>query len=313
MNKVQKNIIPIVFSFDKRMEMAAGVAITSLLLNAQQDSYYDIFILHSSKEDYSQSPLNTIPTLFPNCSISFRAVGNQFNGAYEVRGITEAAYYRIVIPDLIPEYDKVLYSDVDVIFLTDLRKYYNADLEGYGFAAVNAFPFLPENTRHYVENSLRIDERNGYFYDGNLIVNSKYLRSAEMVKKILDTAMSGKYLFQEMDAINLTCRGRIKPMDVSFCISTYIYDAISVGTLELDNSVLKKCIIHYNGMKPWIGACPNMDIWWNYYRKSIFYDESFTHDFWVGQRDALMRMPLVKRIKQLLRYPLDIKECRKYQ
>ena len=77
--------------------------------------------------------------------------------------------------------------------------------------------------------------------------------------------------------------------------------------VEEINHALKTGIVHYNGAKPWNGPCPNMDIWWNYYRKSIFFDEKFAHDFWIGQRDSLMKMPLMKRIKQLLRYPLDKK------
>ena len=304
----ERNVIPIVFSFDRHMEMAAGVCITSLLKNAGEKTFYDIFILHSPDNDFSGSRINDLPSEFSNCRITFRCVGRHFDGAYQVRGITEAAYYRILIPLLIPEYDKVLYSDVDVIFCTDLLRYYELDINGYYYGAVDAFPCLPKDTRRYIASSLRIDGSKGYFYDGNLIVNSQLLRSDNMVQKIMDKAMSGKFLFQEMDVINIVCHGRIKPLEVSFCLTTYIYDSIVKEGQNTGNVPVTDCIVHYNGVKPWQSPCPNMDIWWSYYRNSIFFDERFAHDFWTGQRDIMQRMPLCKRIKQLLRYPLDRKQ-----
>ena len=44
------------------------------------------------------------------------------------------------------------------------------------------------------------------------------------------------------------------------------------GKEEIDRA-LSCGIVHYNGAKPWKEACPNMDIWWDCYRRSIFFDE----------------------------------------
>ena len=76
------------------------------------------------------------------------------------------------------------------------------------------------------------------------------------------------------------------------------------GKEEIDRA-LSCGIVHYNGAKPWKEACPNMDIWWDCYRRSIFFDERFCRDFWVGQRDSLEKLSLLKRLKLLLRYPID--------
>ena len=43
--------IPILFTFDDKLVLAAGVCITSLLENAAPDTFYDIFILHSPAEN----------------------------------------------------------------------------------------------------------------------------------------------------------------------------------------------------------------------------------------------------------------------
>ena len=129
--------IPILFTFDQSLEMPAGVAISSLLENAAPETFYDIFILHNPSCDFTRSVLNALPERYLNCKITFRKVEGEFVGSYEIRGIPETAYYRLISPEIIPEYEKILYSDVDVIIREDLSAYYNIDLEDNYFAGVD--------------------------------------------------------------------------------------------------------------------------------------------------------------------------------
>lgn len=130
--------IPIVFAFDNRLTIPAGVAITSLLMNAHEDTFYDIFILHSEKESLDKEILAKVSEKFSNCRITYRTVGNIFDNAFEIRDITTPAYYRLLIPQLVLEYDKVLYSDVDVIFRSDLTGFYKTDIDEFYFGGVNS-------------------------------------------------------------------------------------------------------------------------------------------------------------------------------
>ena len=41
------NVVPIVFAFDNNLILPACVCISSLMMNAKEDTFYDIFILHS--------------------------------------------------------------------------------------------------------------------------------------------------------------------------------------------------------------------------------------------------------------------------
>ena len=45
-------------------------------------------------------------------------------------------YYRLLIADLLPEYDKVIWSDVDVLFKGDLSDIYTKDLEGADWGGI---------------------------------------------------------------------------------------------------------------------------------------------------------------------------------
>ena len=53
-----------------------------------------------------------------------------------------------------------------------------------------------------------------------------------------------------------------------------------------------------------------MDIWWDYYRRSIFFNEKFCYTFWQGRWRLLEKLPWMKRLKLLLRYPVDHKSFR---
>ena len=307
--------IPILFTFDSKFEMPAGVAITSLLENAAPETFYDIFILHGPQCDFSHSPLMALPGKYGNCRITCRKVEGEFVGSYEVRGIPETAYYRMLAPELIPEYGKILYSDVDVIFREDLGRYYEKDLGDNCFGGVDNCSVLRPFLQGYLRKELGLDWRKGYYYSGNLVINSEVILREGLTKKFRALGKN-RYDQQDMDIINIACNGRFTEMGLAFCLTNYLYGFCVNRREEMENiygkeeidHALNSGIVHYNGAKPWDGPCLNADIWWDYYRRSIFFDEKFCHDFWKGQSERLERLGFVKRIKLLLRYPLDKKK-----
>ena len=178
------NIVPIVFAFDNNLILPACICISSLMMNAKEDTFYDIFILHSSSIMLNREELDRIPEYYKNCRIQYRQVGNTFDSAFEVRGITTSTYYRLLIPELVPEYGKIIYSDVDVIFRSDLSEIYlNVDLDNCYVAGVNALAQLvPEYKKYYIEKLYLDPEK--IIYAGNLIINSEKIRKDKIVWNI---------------------------------------------------------------------------------------------------------------------------------
>ena len=155
--------VPILFAFDNKLVQPAGVCLSSLLENAGPDTFYDIFILHDG-DTVIDGRILSLPEHYGNCRITERRVENEFSGAYEIRGITSPAYYRFLAPELIPEYDKILYSDVDVIFREDLSPYYLTDIGDNYFGAVDNCSSLRPDVRKYVSEELHLDYRKGFYY-----------------------------------------------------------------------------------------------------------------------------------------------------
>ena len=299
------NTIPIVFSLDRNVEMPAGVCIESLLLNVGSDTFYDIYILHGPKDNFSHSLLNRLPDIHSNCRLSYINVGDSFSHGFEIRGITIAAYYRLLAPILIPKYDKLIYCDIDMIIRSDLEYIYKTDLSDNYFGAVDISPYLEEKDIKYILETIHLDVNYGYFNSGALLINSAKLREDNMIDKFLERGRN-QYTYQDQDIINIICNKKITRLPLSFNLTTYAYYSILTNKSWVFNSeantALNNGIIHYNGAKPWKEVCPNMDIWWSYYRKSIFYDEEFTHKFWKDQTYRLEKMSLMKRIKLVGRY-----------
>lgn len=300
------NIIPIVFAFDRNYIMPACVCITSLLENANPDTFYDIFILYTQGEESFVDDPRLIFNKYNNHKINYISV-SAFQNAYEVRGITKLTYYRLLIPSLIPQYPKILYSDVDVIFRSDLTSYYNTDIQDNYIGGVNTlFHLFPSYKEYYEKMGL---DPSSLIYAGNILINSQKINEDGLVENFIQLT-ERNFTYQDMDVINLSCKGRIFSMPPSFCLTTFLSDTI-INHEELLNDIwnreeiqeaLNKGIVHYNGQKPWVDICPNFDVWWEYYRKSSLFDYSFYSNFWNSKTDILEKLSLWKRIKILVRY-----------
>lgn len=303
------NIVPIVFCFDENLVNPAVVSLTSLLENANSNTFYDIYIIHSDKYSYTNTALARLSETYERCKITFRPINDIFKDAFEIRGITTPAYYRLLIPELIPEYDKVLYSDVDVIFRDDLTKFYNIDISAYYLGAVDVGVSLRKDIRDYVEKNLHLNVSNGYYYSGNLVINSKMLREYGIVEQFKKLTLNN-YHYQDMDIINIACNGKIKSLSPAFCLTNYLLTLILYRNREIQNFfseeelnyALTKGIIHYNGTKPWNGNCHNQDVWWYYYRKSFIYNESYIYQFNEHRINEIENWSFYKRVKHVFRY-----------
>src|SRR5690606_28533397 len=118
-----------------------------------------------------------------------------------------------------------------------------------------------------------------YIASGNLIFNSKKLREDNIVLRFKEVAKQN-WKYQDMDVINIVCKGNIRYLAPSFCIVGTTAEILSdinqpYYTREDADYALHYGIIHYNGPKPWKSWCYSFDIWWEYYRKSIYFDPKF--------------------------------------
>ena len=181
-NKIkEKNEIQIGINIDNKYIYPCLVFLTSLLENRAPTTIYNIHIMTSSniKKDY----VNKINSLIKKygkdyLKIKYYNMKNDFKGAIGTH-ISTAAYYRIALPSLLPNIDKIIYSDTDVINFADLTEMYNLELKDktYFMGILDDLGLLHEL------RSLGI-YTDKYINSGILLMNLKAMRKNGIEKKI---------------------------------------------------------------------------------------------------------------------------------
>lgn len=299
------NVVPIAFAFDNNIITAACVCLSSLMMNADKDTFYDIFILHSKDVGLKKEELDKIPATYSNCQIHYMTVDGSFDSAYEIRHVTKATYYRLLLPDLIEKYDKIIYADVDIIFRMDLWDVYRQNICEFYLAATYDIG-LNQDEKHLKQLGLL---RWQYAQAGFLILNLKKLREEHMVDKFKELSKNN-YKYQDQDILNISCKNRIKFLlpcyNVNDCALIYMYwypHLLPKNISEEDKEYARKNgNIHYSGYKPWKRYSIAFDIWWEYYRKSPFYDEQKYFKFFFDKTMLLDSLTFWKRLKIFIRY-----------
>ena len=276
------NTIPIIFAIDNNVVMQCGVTITSLLMNAKADTFYDTYIL-CNKSQLSEVNKDALLNAFEGhkkCKISFVDVGETFK---ELEGLatghlTTATYYRLAIPTLFPHFDMVIYADVDMIFQQDLSELYQNSLQNGEWIA--AARDLSIDDKFYFKSDMPYKvgkSEKDYFNAGFLVMNLKLLREENVVEEFNCHAQK-KYDQNDQDVLNVVCNGRVQilPSMYNFQLShfgNYMWgrESTSIQFGEL----FKHATLHYTGKnKPWNSLeCVAYDTWWHYYKMSPFYDD----------------------------------------
>lgn len=300
--------IPIILTFDNNMSLPAAVCISSMMMSAKEDALYDFFVLHAGEPPIIVG-LDKIKAAYPNMRLQYRSVGNAFAGAFEIRGITEAAYYRLLAADLVPEYDKAIYADVDMIIRLDMTELYQMEMDGNYLGAVYGLGLnTSKEGRDYVQ-SIGLEPGN-YFLSGFLLMDLAKIRRDSLVPKFKSLA-GNNYKYQDQDIMNIVCKDRIMSLPFVYSMVIAAYESVIMDTdlqktkymhQKDEKDTLIYSNIHYNGTKPWKGWCPNLDQWWECYRKSPIYDPKVYFSFFYNRLDEYDQLPLIKRLKILFRY-----------
>lgn len=282
--------IEVCCAFDRHLVTAAEVTFCSLALNAAHDTRYRISVLCSERslDSDSRKRLHRVFTNFPRHSIQFIEIGDQFEGAFEIRGITVPTYYRLLLPELLSDTARILYLDVDLIIREDLRSLYHSELEGRYLAGVKG---LFTNIRHERVQSLGISP--GCYVNAGVLLFNLDLMRQDQLQGDLVSMVAGKYEFQDQDILNIRCAGKIAHLHPRYNVHAmfdYLQnpefcDGLFGAGVALD-AVSDPCIIHYAGKKPWESVeCFFYDVWWEYYRKS----PGFDLDFYLSHQRGLHR------------------------
>ena len=259
--------IPIFFAVDDTYIPFLAVSLQSLVDNSSDKNKYEIKILYTHVSEENMQKIKKYEK--ENIKIEFVDLSNNLQKVqgklYTRNYFTSTTYYRLFIPELYPQYDKVLYIDSDVTILTDIAGLYNQEI---GDNLVAAIPDGAVQTievfQEYVEKVIGVIDYNNYFNAGILLMNLKELRKYKFQEKFLYLLEKVKYeVAQDQDYLNRLCKGRVKLLDD-------LWNKMPIMGI----SDKKPNIIHFNlGFKPWhFDDIPYQEYFWEYAKKTEFYE-----------------------------------------
>lgn len=202
--------------------------------------------------------------------LSFRylPLKGRLEGFYTDPRYTEAASFRLLLPELLPEYDNIVYIDCDVVVRQDIGQLYReTNLADHYLAAVFEAPIEQQAERF---KALGCDPQR-YFNSGFLLMNLKQMREEKVSERLLEACRVPYLEFPDQDALNQVCQGRVLPLSPlyngirTFFLPRYKADFCQVYSAELWERVQTEATIHYTGGKPWNIFSVQFAAWWKVY------------------------------------------------
>ncbi len=254
-------MIPVFLSADNKYAPYLCVVIKSVCQNT--NSNIDFFILDGEIDDSYKNMVKDVCSHYKKASVEFINPDsiNIFRDCAVRNHISKTAFYRLLIPNLKPQFDKILYLDVDLIVNLDIEELFNQDIGDYIIGA--SYEECNEDYHTLcTKKSLGIDMKHKYFNSGVLLINCKKWRENNITQKLKDTydEVKDRMIFHDQDLLNyLFSVNNYFLLDKKF--NHFIQDSV------VENS---KEIIHFDAsMKPWqflpeietdLMECKNL--WW---------------------------------------------------
>ncbi|MCL5782033.1 MAG: glycosyltransferase family 8 protein [Patescibacteria group bacterium] len=268
------NITNVILSSDEKYAQHLGVTICSLMEN-NRNQYFDIYIIDGGMSENTKSNLSLLKGRYGFGLVYLQPDPSLFKNAYLSDYLTEAAYYRILLGDLLPpNITNVLYLDSDMIIMSDISELFTTQFDENIICAISDPGIV--NFRH-----LSISEKKNYFNSGFLYVDLKKWRDEDIGHKCIDFINTNreKIILHDQDVLNYVLNGRWKHITPSFNVMTHFYDGLGDDVFtpkEISRAIQDPLILHFNtAVKPWHRLCNHprkrdykrylaMTPWYNY-------------------------------------------------
>ena len=272
--------IPVVFAFDDNYALPASIALKTLMDSKKSDTEYEVIIFHAGLKTETMKKIESI------CSVRWMKIDASVLKGAPTGYSALATYYRLFMADLLPEYDKIIWSDVDVFFKGDLSDIYNQDMQGADWGGIRAevrgetlgvHTHFPENKKPYV------------YMPGFMLVNAKQWREKKMLDRFLNiiNKYGPKLRMFDLDVLNLAAN-KIMEIPFNYCVLDNVYHFDDIEKIPeypwLSNAWKKEdllqakenpIIIHYaGGVNGKIWRCGKSTIpayYWDEIVRSPFY------------------------------------------
>ena len=224
--------IPIFFTFNRYYVLAACVAFHSLLETASPLYRYHLYVVHTGLTPHQQQRLQKVVGKFPHAELSFIPAPKYdtgWSGLQNKSHFSKEIFYKMTAASIFPQYDRILFSDVDVIFTDDISpSYFLFPDEKFYFAGTRPImenKNLPSYKPDFSEDEIKLI--NQYEISaGYMLINLKEIRQDGIEQRLVDYFQKNVYRLRlpEQDCIALCCQPHLLFMDYKYVVCNYLYD-----------------------------------------------------------------------------------------
>lgn len=229
------------------------VALKSLFINNREEEIV-VHVITDGFSDATYAELKKIGEHFGR-EINIRVDdGKMFDGLPYIEFASKVMYYRYLIPEMFPQYDKVLYFDIDIIVQENIRHLWETDVTDYDIAGVIDPGF--SRSRYIEEIGMHFDD--WYFNSGMMVMNLDRWRRREIVRKCIEWVEAHRDItrYMDQDAINAVCNGHKLKLPMRYNVNYGVVKkwkfGVHVEKEEWEDAIESPAIIHYTQYKPWI-------------------------------------------------------------
>ncbi len=222
----------------------ASVTMASILSNALETDSYKFYIVSDDISEESRKNIEQL-TEIKNFEIEFLSPEqNTFQEYVNIRTtdhLTIATFFRLKLPTLIPNEDKIIYLDCDTIVNTSLSSLFNINIDNYFCAGVKDVGYKRLGKR------IGLGKEQFYINSGVMLVNLKKWRKDNAELKLSNFAKEHpeKLFLGDQDLINICFANEILLLDGKWNVQVVNFCSRSDYSNKFN-------ILHYiGGSKPW--------------------------------------------------------------
>lgn len=276
-----RRVVPIVFAVNAKYACYNAVTIQSIIEHCSENDFYRIYILQDGLGDAFVRRLEGIGS--KNVVVRCVDVGdliNQKQVDLHIRAhFSKETYFRMVIPEIMPFYEKVIYLDCDLVVKDDVAALLNEDIGEHYIAGVR------DCYAHMMDERLKKDlgiDGVGYVNAGVLVINMKQWLKHDLMTEcfeMISRTPKEKLLYLDQDVLNTVCYNKIYHFDEVWNFQWHMlhcekrYEEMLVPRAMRIKDDCK--ILHFSSqIKPW--RQPELELsneFWRYARKTDFYEE----------------------------------------
>lgn len=247
-----KETIKVFFSIDNNYVEQCVVTIASILKHSS--SYIEFIILDFGIKEKEKNILRASVSSSDCSTLTFINVKDRFIDFKEVRYLTRAMYGRFLIPQLFPSEEKVIYSDVDVVFKSDIRDLFETDLQGKILGACPEIFDDNNGCNQKKKERLELGFAHEYFSSGLLLINSRLWNESGIQKRIEEAYRQKKEVLicPDQDLLNVVFCNNYKKINNKWCVVNQLIESYTSPYFFFFSKLDGVGIRHFNGKnKPW--------------------------------------------------------------